>query len=262
MKHKSNHLLATEQYIGAAVLFAIAIGAWIFVALYPQKPLPELPPVTTVNKDSIRQQRWEQKKDSFRRADSLRYAQWSAERQLRYDSFRHIDSLRYAQWSAERQLRYDSFRIADSLWRDSVGWSYTRYVKKDTILNLNTADTTELLYIRGIGAYKAKQIIRYRKQLGGFYSTHQLTDSAIAHLHLDTLQRFFFVNPNDVKHIRVNHCSAHTLAKHPYLRYEQAKAIYDLRRRKVTLSSIDDLSSIHLLSEEELARIAPYLLFD
>lgn len=261
MKQKSG-LLATEQYIGAAVLFVIAISAWLFVALYPQKPLPKLPPGTTVNKDSLRQQRWEHKKDSFRRADSLRYAQWTEERQLRYDSFRLVDSLRYTKWTAERQLRYDSFRVADSLWRDSVGWKQTRNIKKDTILNLNTADTTELQYIRGIGAYKAKQIIRYRKQLGGFYNTQQLTDSAIAHLQLDTLIRFFFVQPNAVQQIRINHCPVNTLAKHPYLRYEQAKAIYELRRRNISLRSINDLSALPQLSETDLIRLTPYFCFD
>ena len=37
-------------------------------------------------------------------------------------------------------------------------------IKKDTILNLNTADTIELCYIRGIGTYTAKNIVRYRKR--------------------------------------------------------------------------------------------------
>lgn len=254
--------LNREQYIGAAILFSIAIGAWLFVALWPQKPLPEMPDVISTNNDSIRQMRWEHKKDSFRRADSIRYAQWAAEREQRYDSFRHVDSLRFIQWSAERQLRYDSFRLADSLWRDSVGWRYPKHIKKDTILNLNTADTTELQYIRGIGRYTARQIIAYRDRLGGFYSVTQLSDSTLARFHVDTLQAHFFVLPNEVKQIPINHCSLNTLARHPYLRYAQAKAIYELRRKRISLDSIDELSTLPQLSTEDLTRLAPYLCFE
>ena len=48
--------------------------------------------------------------------------------------------------------------------------------KKDTVLELNSADTIELQYIRGIGSYYAKQIVRYRQQLGGYYKVEQLRE--------------------------------------------------------------------------------------
>ena len=73
----------------------------------------------------------------MRLADSLRYAQWAAEREQRYDSFRLADSMRRDEWKRIRQLQYDSFRFADSLWRDSVGFRFPKRIKKDTILNLN-----------------------------------------------------------------------------------------------------------------------------
>ena len=49
---------------------------------------------------------------------------------------------------------------------------------------------------------------------------------------------------------------------HPYLRYEQAKAIYTLRRKNLKLRSIDDLRALPELTDEDLERIAPYLRFD
>ena len=90
----------------------------------------------------------------------------------------------------------------------------------------------------------------------------QLADSTLATLHVDTLQAHFFVLPNEVKQIPINHCSLNTLARHPYLRYAQAKAIYELRRKRITLDSIDELSTLPQLSTEDLTRRAPYLCFE
>ena len=196
------------------------------------------------------------------RVDSLRYAQWAKEREQRYDSFRLADSMRRDEWKRERQQAYDSFRIADSLWRDSVGWHYARHIKKDTILDLNHTDTTELQFIRGIGRYTAMQIIRYREQLGGYTSPSQLTDEAFSKLRLDTLLHHFTADSKDVQAIPVNSSSAERLQQHPYIRYQQAKAIYALRRKRTRLKSIEDLHDLPEFSENELKRLAPYLSFE
>jgi len=251
-------ILAKEQRIAAAVLFGTALMAWFIVALWPSRQLPPPEPQQTTPKRS-----WEERKDSMRRADSLRYVQWAQEREQRYDSFRLADSLRRAEWKTIRQQQYDSFRLADSLWRDSVGWHYAAsHVKKDTILDLNHCDTTELQYIRGIGRYTAVQIVRYRERLGGFYSTEQLKDEALNRCRLDTLLTHFTVDTNDIQRIDINRCTTDALQRHPYIRYEQAKAIYQLRRKKLRLSSLDDLRALPEWTDDELRRIAPYLRFE
>ena len=127
---------------------------------------------------------------------------------------------------------------------------------------MNHCDTTELQLIRGIGKYTAIQILRYREQLGGYYSTRQLTDEAFAKLHLDTLLAHFIVDTTAITLIDVNSCSIDRLQHHPYLRYTQAKAIYNLRRKKVKLSSIEELKTLPELSEEDIKRLTPYLSFE
>lgn len=256
MAKRDWHILAKEQRVGAFILFGIALAAWLFVAIW------QTPPEDTSDSGKPHKKSWAERKDSIRLADSLRYIQWKTEREQRYDSFRYADSLRFIEWSRERQQRYDSFRRADSLWRDSVGMHYVRREKKDTILDLNHCDTTDLLYIRGIGSYTAIRIIEYREQLGGYYSPSQLTDEPFARCHLDTLLSHFTADTNDVQTIPVNACSIDRLQRHPYLRYKQAKAIYTLRREHVRLHSIDDLRALPELTEEELDRIAPYLSFE
>ena len=162
----------------------------------------------------------------------------------------------------------DSIRKSE---RDSVMIdSMPRYVsqKRDTILNLRTADTTELKMIRGIGSYRARQIVRYREQLGGFAHVDQLceikalqplltdsiqADSLLAHFWLDSV----IINP-----LRVNSVGVEKLQRHPYLSFEQAKAIYELRRKKIHLDSIAQLKKVECFTEQELKHLTPYLSFE
>ena len=248
-------MLAREQRIGAAILFGIALIVWFVAALWPYFSVQPEPP-------KKHHRTWEERKDSMKRADSLRYAQWAEEREQRYDSFRMVDSLRRAEWKRIRQQQYDSFRIADSLWRDSVGWRFVKHIKKDTVLDLNHCDTTDLQYIRGIGRFTAMQIIRYREQLGGFYSPEQLKDEALSALRLDTLLAHFTADTSVLQTIPVNTCSLDRLQSHPYLRYKQAKSIYTLRRQRVHLNGVDDLRMLPELSDSLITRLLPYLSFE
>jgi len=248
-------ILAKEQRIGIGILLGIAMVAWFAVAFWPaDEPVLPAPPSP--------KRSWEQRKDSIRRADSIRYAQWAAEREQRYDSFRIADSLRRIELKQALKQRRDSMRRADSIWRDSIGIPFIPRVKKDTILDLNHCDTAELQLIRGIGRYTAVQIVQYRERLGGFYSAEQLTDEVFGNLSLDTLLHHFIVDTTAIRTIPVNTASAERMQRHPYIRYSQAKAIYALRRKKVRLRSMDDLRSLPELSEEEYRKIAPYLSFE
>ena len=140
--------------------------------------------------------------------------------------------------------------------------------KRDTILNLRTADTTELQKIRGIGSYRAKQIVRYREQLGGFVAINQLKEIKALEplfsdsLSADSLLLHFFIDSAMVEPLYVNHLRPEMLQRHPYIRFEQAKAIYELRRKKIRLDSIQQLYRLDCFKPEDLERLAPYLHFE
>ena len=196
------------------------------------------------------------------------YDSLHVERQREYDSLRirRRDSL-YTVY----QAIHDSARRSDSVWWDSIYQTdprmrtFPRIAKKDTILDLNTADTTELQLIRGIGSYTARAIVGYRKDLGGYVSPLQLKELAARSpllASLDTLTASFVATSDSVKPIIVNHASVRRLANHPYLTFSQAKAIYELRHRRMRLRSIDDLRSLILFSDSDIVRLTPYLSFD
>lgn len=181
-----------------------------------------------------------------------------------------IDTLPFHREKILRQTLRDSARRADSLLRDSFYRAQytTRYgeprPKRDTILDLNTADTTELMLIRGIGPYTARHIIRYREQLGGYYSPEQLRELAREDARLsglDSLTHRFVATSDSIHPLPVNHCSVRRLAAHPYLNYTQAEAIYELRRRKINLKNIDEIRRIECFNPEDIERLKPYLDF-
>jgi len=183
-----------------------------------------------------------------------------------------IDTMTFHQERMMRQYRRDSIRLhwdslhrADSLRWDSIRLSYKHrgHEKKDTILDLNRADTSELQYLRGIGPSTAMAIVRYRQRLGGYYSVAQLRDSGnhIPPL-ADSLLLRLTVDRDSIRPIRVNTAGIKVLCRHPYLNYKQAEAIYTLRRTKFRLGGIEELRALKELSEADLQRLAPYLSFE
>ena len=131
----------------------------------------------------------------------------------------------------------DSARI-DSVRTDSLPkWKST---KKDTILNLRTADTTELKLIRGIGSYRAKMIVRYREQLGGYAQVEQIMEArGMDKVIADSILPHFYLDSVVVNKIPINHIRPEVLQRHPYLNFEQAKAIYEYRRKHIRIKSAE-----------------------
>lgn len=135
--------------------------------------------------------------------------------------------------------------------------------KQDVIVDLNTADTTILMQVRGLGRGYAKGIVRYRQQLGGFVSVNQLNEiNGMRPENFEKIQAFCTVNAELVQKIRVNIASAERLNAHPYISFYQAKAIYELRRYKGKLRSLNDLKELSELSTDDLNKIKPYLNFE
>ena len=153
----------------------------------------------------------------------------------------------------------DSARI-DSVCTDSLPkWNST---KKDTILNLRTADTTELKLIRGIGSYRAKMIVRYREQLGGYARVEQIMEArGMDKVIADSILPHFYIDSVVVNKIPINHIRPEVLQRHPYLNFEQAKAIYEYRRKHIRIKSAEELKKIKGLSPTDIEKILIYLDF-
>lgn len=123
-------------------------------------------------------------------------------------------------------------------------------------IDLSTADTTMLKKVPGIGSYYARNIVRYREQLGGFYDESQLLE--IEGFPEDALP-YFQISRQPQHLLNVNKLSLAQLRKHPYINFYQAKAIVEYRRLKGPIHSIADLRLLPDFPPEAIHRLEPYL---
>lgn len=136
--------------------------------------------------------------------------------------------------------------------------------KQNIILELNSADTAELRQIKGIGTSFAKRIVGYRKVLGGYYSVEQLKEVyGIKPEMYEQIRSSFTVNSSDIHKINVNTASIERLKSHPYIKtFQRARDIYEYRRKKVKLKSMDDLKELSTFTDDELKKLGHYLVFN
>ena len=136
--------------------------------------------------------------------------------------------------------------------------NYPRKISTGEHITLNTADTTELKRVPGIGSYYSKAIIRYGERLGGYVNVDQL----------DEIEGFppeakhFFIIDNPTPHkLNVNTMTIAELRRHPYINFYQAKAITDYRRIHGHISSLQQLSTHPDFPEEAIKRLLPYVAY-
>ena len=135
--------------------------------------------------------------------------------------------------------------------------------RTDIIVDLNSADTTILMQVKGIGRGYAKAIVRFRQQTGGFVTVEQLKEIwGMKPENYERIKSFCRVNMDLVQKIRVNTASYDRLKCHPYFNFYQAKALYELRRKKVKLKDINELKELPEFTSESIQRLKPYLSFE
>ena len=140
--------------------------------------------------------------------------------------------------------------------RDSVVVHYQVKLKAGEHVVLNTADTTQLKMVPGIGSYFARKVVQYGERLGGFVSVDQLDE--IENFPLDA--KDYLVIENAKPHLlNVNTLSLNDLKKHPYINFYQARAITDYRRLHGPLKSLQDLRLSKDFPPEVIARLTPYV---
>ena len=156
--------------------------------------------------------------------------------------------------TAERIQRYTSSQPA-----------YTRTEKfaPGVVVELNTADTTILKKVPGIGSAFANRIVRYRDLIGGYYAVQQLAEVyGIDEERYAAFEPWFKVDDSLVRKLSVNSLPQDSLSRHPYINYRQARAIVQLRTQKKQLSGWENLALLDEFTEQDKNRIMPYLSFE
>ncbi len=128
------------------------------------------------------------------------------------------------------------------------------------IIDINSADTSSLIALPGIGSKLATRIINFREKLGGFVNIQQVAETY--GVPDSTFQKIksLLQCPNPLpKTINVNVADASQLRSHPYIKWNIANAIVNYRQQHGNFTSLNDLKKIDIISAELFQKIAPYL---
>lgn len=208
---------------------------------------------------------------------SLGLPSWMAKNILRYRSkqgrfhrpedFRKIYGLTEEQYktllpyiqiakSSEPEETRDTVQLltAQSTQRDTI-FKY----QPGTVISLNSADTTELKKIPGIGSVIARKIVNYRKRLGAFCRIEQLQE---IQLKAEKLRPWFSIDAGQIHRINLNKASLERMTYHPYINFYQAKIIVEYRKKKGSIKSLKQLSLYEEFTPEDLERLEPYVCCD
>jgi DNA uptake protein ComE-like DNA-binding protein len=157
----------------------------------------------------------------------------------------------------------DSFpkKRIDSLNHNSKN---TRKVEYTIVkIDLNHCDTSDIKSIPMFGSARAKKVIEYRDQLGGFHSVQQLKEIYILQeLEVDFLNQYFFVQNNDYQKIKINSISYADLKNHPYFDAYLAKQVIKYREKTGPISSLEELQKATNAYASLIEKMRPYISFD
>lgn len=248
------------------LLIAIALFAFLRFVLLPwwEKPSAEEGLPTAAERQAL------QAFEEQRRADSLAYvaqrdSAWNArqmakaKRQARNAAQQAEYEAQRQRWAAEKAMRAVA-RAERQAHYDSLRKARPEKAKLGTLFDANTADTTQLQRIPGVGRHYSRAIVAYRERLGGFVSTQQITEiEGLPH----GIEHWFRLDTHvAVRRIAVNRASFKELLRHPYLNFEQVKAIANRRQKMGPLRSWEELRNCPHFSERDFARLSPYFRFD
>ena len=155
-------------------------------------------------------------------------------------------------------------RSAKKKYTDNKRWESsikTEYESRElSIVELNSADSAQLVALRGIGSVLARRIIAYRDMLGGFYSVEQLRE--IRNLPSETyanLYAQFVVDTLKINKINLNDFKYNQLSRHPYMSVAQLNSVMNYKKLMGKFSSVGELLKYKLVDTLTYEKISPYL---
>lgn len=129
-------------------------------------------------------------------------------------------------------------------------------------IDINRADSVQLLPLPGIGPVYAGRIIKYRNLLGGFVRVDQLLEVyGIPDETLGLIRDKIYTDTSAIRKIQLDSATFRELLRHPYLELADVKAIVEYRDFKGIIQSPRELLDNSILPDSLLQRVAPYLSF-
>ncbi|MCU0393051.1 MAG: helix-hairpin-helix domain-containing protein [Thermoflexibacter sp.] len=129
--------------------------------------------------------------------------------------------------------------------------------------DINTADTAQLKKIKGIGAVLSERIVKFRDNLGGFYTIEQLKEvyGLKEEVYQEVVKYAKTSKSFEVRKIYINTADVNTLKAHPYIGYKNAQIIFNYRQQHGKFVNAEDLLKTKSIDENQLNKLKMYLVF-
>lgn len=144
---------------------------------------------------------------------------------------------------------------------------YTKQEKFTALgsISLNETDTIEWKKVPGVGSAYSARIVKYQKMLGGYMSINQLKEVyGVTDELFEDITPFIHEDMIGIEYcvkLNINKLDFKEILAHPYIDFEQTKAIVNLRRRTGNIKSIKELAMLDEFTPKDIERISPYIDF-
>jgi len=186
-----------------------------------------------------------------------------------------VDSLVQLGLSRKQAESIENYRSKGGKFRKKEDFA-KMYVVSDTLferlspyidiprLDLNSADSTALVGLKGIGPYYARRIMEYRTAIGGFHHLDQLMEiRGMDSEKIDGFRESVRIDTALVRKFNIWRASDSKLSAHPYIgertmrRINRFKSVYD-----TTQWNYSALLRDRVVDSSTLCRLKPYLSFE
>jgi DNA uptake protein ComE-like DNA-binding protein len=138
--------------------------------------------------------------------------------------------------------------------------SFMVEVAEVIIVELNSADSLELVSVKGVGPVFAHRIIDYRTKLGGFIKIDQLLEVyGINEERLAGFDNQLTVDTSLVKKLNINSATFKELLRHPYLNYDQVKSLVRFREQIGPFQNLDGINQLEHFTTDDVKRLTRYV---
>ncbi len=130
------------------------------------------------------------------------------------------------------------------------------YAPRYSIIDINTADTTALIALPGIGSKLAFRIINFRDKLGGFYSLAQVGETfGLPDSTFQKIKQYLKLENMVVRKININTVTVDELKVHPYIKWGIANPIIAYRKEHGPFARVEDIKKVEKKISKNSKRI-------
>lgn len=131
------------------------------------------------------------------------------------------------------------------------------------MIDINRADTSELMQIRGIGPTFAQRIVSYRNILGGFFRYEQLLEVyGLDSNRWEQILPYIQIDSLVIQPINLNQAEFVDFLRHPYINRNLANSLIRLREQHGPFQQLQDIRQSFLICDSVFQKIRPYISID